>query len=228
MDLARPAPLVPRAAAARIAPFALYILLLAVSPWLAAHGLADARWLAVARGLAAGALLLVLRREYRELAGPRLGAGEAAVATLAGFAVFLAWIAFDHGWAVTGAPGAGFVPLDAHGRLQPGLAALRLAGLVAVVPVMEELFWRSFLLRWIDARDFLARDPRRASLGAFALSSALFASEHALWFAGLLAGAGYGWVYLRTGNLRAPIISHATTNGTLGVWILATHQWHLW
>ena len=36
--------------------------------------------------------------------------------------------------------------------------AVRMIGAVLVVPVMEELFWRSFLMRWIDARDFLARE----------------------------------------------------------------------
>jgi CAAX prenyl protease-like protein len=93
---------------------------------------------------------------------------------------------------------------------------------------MEELFWRSFLLRWIDSRDFLSWDPRKATFLAFALSSALFASEHSLWFAGLAAGIAYTWVYIRSGNLWIPIVSHAVTNGTLGLWILATGNWRFW
>jgi CAAX prenyl protease-like protein len=108
------------------------------------------------------------------------------------------------------------------------LVALRLFGLVLVVPVMEELFWRSFLMRWIARRDFLALAPARAGAVAFLLSSALFALEHSLWFAGLLAGLAYGWVYMRTGNVRVPIASHAITNGLLGAWILATQNWHHW
>ena len=93
---------------------------------------------------------------------------------------------------------------------------------------MEELFWRSFLLRWIDRREFLTADPRRASWLAFAISSALFAVEHSLWFAGLLAGLAYGWLYMRSRNLWIPIVSHATTNGILGIWILATGNWRFW
>ena len=145
-----------------------------------------------------------------------------------GLAVFAAWIAFDRGWATIGAPGRGFVPLGADGAIDLPLAAARLAGLALVVPVMEELFWRSFVMRWIDARQFLSVDPRKASPLAFALSSALFASEHSLWFAGLLAGAAYAWLYARSGNLRVPILAHAITNGTLGIWILATQRWSLW
>lgn len=142
--------------------------------------------------------------------------------------MFGAWITLDHGWMVIGARGAGFVPLDRGGHLDIALAGARFVALAAVVPVMEELFWRSYLMRRVDARDFLARDPRRTSLFAWAASSALFASEHSLWIAGLVAGAAYGGLYARSGNLRSPLISHAITNATLGIWILATGQWHLW
>jgi CAAX prenyl protease-like protein len=83
-------------------------------------------------------------------------------------------------------------------------------------------------MRRIDARDFLSLDPRGASGLAFGLSCALFASEHALWFAGLIAGIAYGALYMRSRNLWIPIVSHATTNGTLAIWILATGNWQLW
>jgi len=93
---------------------------------------------------------------------------------------------------------------------------------------MEEIFWRSYLLRRIESREFLALDPRRVGFAAFALTSLLFASEHALWFAGLAAGVAYNFVFMRTRNLWASVLSHAITNTTLGVWILATGQWRLW
>ena len=120
------------------------------------------------------------------------------------------------------------MPLRSAGDIDVTLVLLRFFVLVAVVPVMEELFWRSFLMRWIDARDFLAADPRRASWRAFALSCALFASEHSLWFAGFVAGAAYAGLYRRSGNLWIPIVSHAVTNGALGIWILSTGNWGHW
>jgi CAAX prenyl protease-like protein len=93
---------------------------------------------------------------------------------------------------------------------------------------MEELFWRSLVMRWIARRDFLALAPRAAGLTAFALSSALFALEHSQWLAGLAAGMAYGWLYMRSGNLWIPILSHATTNGILALWIVATGSWRFW
>ncbi len=216
-------------AAARIAPFALFIAFLAAAPLLS--GWVDARWIVVARGLAVAALLALLWRHYVELhrgQAARASAGDVALAVGLGAAVFVAWIGLDAPWATMGQATAGFAPVRADGGIDPWMAGLRLFGLVLAVPVMEELFWRSFLMRWIGRREFLSFDPRGTGLAAFALSSALFALEHSQWFAGLLAGAAYGWLYMRSRNLWIAIVSHATTNALLGFWILATRSWHLW
>jgi CAAX prenyl protease-like protein len=203
----------------RAAPFALFIALVAL-----AHG----PWATALRGVAVAALLLAFRRHYTEL---RLATAARAhdwlVAVAVGFAVFCAWIHLDRGWMSSGG-GPGFDPTRPDGSVDWALAGLRLLGLALVVPVMEELFWRSFVMRWIDARDFLLLDAKRVTFRALVVSSALFASEHSLWLAGLVAGLGYSWVYLRSGNLWMPIVSHATTNGSLGIWILATGNWRFW
>jgi CAAX prenyl protease-like protein len=216
---------------ARIAPFALFIAWLAAQSALEQAGLvgdfAD-RWLVALRGVAVAALLLFFRQRYTEL-GPATAvrARDALAAVLVGWLVFAAWLALDRGWAAW-PHGPGFAPFDAHGRFDPALAIVRFAGFAFAVPVMEELFWRSFLMRWIRRRDFLEVEPRQTGWVAFALCSALFASEHSLWLAGLAAGLAYGGLYLRTGNLWIPILSHATTNGTLGLWILAAGEWRYW
>jgi CAAX prenyl protease-like protein len=221
----------PTGAPWRILPFAVLIALLALeqalnaSPWASAL---DARWLTVARGLLVGAVLLACWPHYIELRGPGLTLSQWIVSVATGLAVFAVWIVFDRGWAVLGVPGTGFVPLDAQGRLDPWLYVLRFAGFAIAVPLAEELFWRSFLLRWIDKRRFLQLEPRAASPMAFAICSVLFAAEHAQWFAGLVAGIIYTGVYTKTGNLRAPIVSHAITNAALAIFILATRQWPLW
>lgn len=202
----------------RVAPFAIFIAFLAAQSLFAIAS----PWLAAARGLAVAAALVFFWPRYTELRGPRSPAKEWILAVVVGFALFAAWIHLDlPGLAHEAGPG-----FDPRGDM--ALAGLRLAALALVVPVTEELFWRSFLLRWIDSRDFLAMDPRRASLAAFALSSALFASEHSLWLAGLLAGMCYTWLYMRSANLWIPIASHAITNGSLGLWILATGNWRYW
>lgn len=217
-----------RPAIARAAPFALFIAFLALQPYL--ERVFDARWLVASRGIAVAVVLAFLWRHYEELRREQLraSAGDWLLGIAVGIGIFFLWIAFSSGWSTFGGDSAGFVPLRADGSLDWMLAGLRLFGLALVVPVMEELFWRSFVMRRIDRADFLRLDPRRASLMAFALSSALFALEHSQWFAGLLAGAGYAWLYMRSRSLLIPIVSHATTNATLGIWILATGNWTFW
>jgi CAAX prenyl protease-like protein len=63
---------------------------------------------------------------------------------------------------------------------------------------------------------------------AFVITTALFAIEHNRWFAGVVAGVVYNVLYMRSGNLWVPILAHAVTNGSLGVWILYTESWQFW
>ncbi len=70
--------------------------------------------------------------------------------------------------------------------------------------------------------------PRDVGARAFVITAALFALEHSQWFAGLLAGLAYGWLYMRTGKLWPAVIAHAITNGLLGAWILQTGDWRYW
>lgn len=183
----------------------------------------------VARGAIVALALAWYWPLYIELRGPALrwSMGHVAAAVLTGIAVFLAWIFFDQDWAVM-SRSSGFAPLDPDGSVDLALAASRFAGFALVVPVMEELFWRSFLLRWITRRDFMALAPRHAGPSAIVISTALFALEHERWFAGAAAGAAYALLYIRTGNLWMPIVAHAVTNGILGGWIVTTGSWGLW
>jgi CAAX prenyl protease-like protein len=104
----------------------------------------------------------------------------------------------------------------------------RLIGAAIIVPVMEELFWRSLVMRWIDDKNFLNFSPGNVSLLALVISSGVFASAHHLWLAGLLAGLVYGALYIRYRNLWVPIVAHAVTNGVLGIWVMCTGHWQYW
>jgi CAAX prenyl protease-like protein len=218
-----------RDALVRCAPFALYIALMAATPLLAeALPDIDRRWWYAVKVACVAALLGLFLRAYGELrSGPRLQAGEWLVSLAVGVAVFLVWIQLDLPWLSMG-ESAGFDPRDAAGEIVWTLVLIRICGAVLVVPLMEELFWRSFLMRWIDRQDFLALPPAAVGLRALFLSSLVFGLAHNLWFAGLLAGLAYGWLYMRSGNLWSPILSHALTNLLLGLWVLYTGNWQFW
>lgn len=209
----------------RVVPFALYILFLAVGGQISGI---DTRWLyPVQVGLVALAIV-VFRRHYTEFRVPgAMSAGHAALAGAVGLAVFVLWIWLDLPWMVVGEGGTGYDPRD-DGRINVVLVTIRILGAAVVVPIMEELFWRSFVMRWIDKPDFLSLSPTAVTLKGLLLSSVVFGFEHHLWFAGIVAGLAYGWLYRFTGNLWVPVIAHAVTNGVLGAWVLYTGAWQFW
>lgn len=219
-----------RDALLRIAPFALFMLLLALRG-VAADGAwgFDERWLYAVSAVGVAALLVVFWREYGELSAVLAPtARELLLAVFAGLLVFLLWIQLDEPWMRIGQATAGFRPIDASGNPIWPLIAVRWLGAALVVPLMEELFWRSFLMRWIDSPRFAAVPPQRVSLRALALSTFVFMLAHTLWLAAIVAGLVYAWLYIRSGKLWLAVIAHAVTNGALGAWVVLTGNWGYW
>jgi len=213
----------------RTLPFGLYIALLVLEgllpDWVPGF---DVRWLyPVKAGLVALALAL-LWRHYTELRTWGLPLRHLLLSVAVGVVVLILWVNLDAGWMLLGEPGAGYNPTDEAGRIDWMLVAFRIAGAALVVPIMEELFWRSFVQRWVQQSDFLNLHPARMGLKALLIASALFAVEHLQWLAGLIAGLAYGWLYIRTRSLWAPIVAHAVTNGALGAYVVDTGQWSFW
>ena len=155
-----------------------------------------------------------------------------------GIAVFALWIApdvllpawrdsflFNNG--LTGRVEGTFAP-EARGDWV--ILTLRSARAVILVPIIEELFWRAWLPRWVDRME----DFRKVPLGqytraAFLLTAVLFASEHgSLWDVGLVAGLLYNWWMDRTRSLGDLILAHAVTNTCLSAYVLTQGRWEYW
>lgn len=206
-----------------VLPFAVFVGLLAAAP-VAQHGGVDPRdWYAVRTGLAL-LVLGVLWRRCADLHRPPDWRGV-ALGVAGGVVVLVLWLALDRDWASLGAPQASPFGADDTARWQ---FAARIAGAVIVAPLAEELFFRSFLMRWLVRPDFATVDPRAVDRRAFLIQAALFASMHSLIVAGFAAGLIYGWLYRITGNLWTGVLAHATTNALLAAWVLTQGAWHLW
>jgi uncharacterized protein len=153
-----------------------------------------------------------------------------------GIVVFLVWIAPDaifnyrHTWlfqnSITGAAESS-VPVWLRARF--GFVAVRVFGCVVAVPLLEELFWRGWLMRWLVDTNFLKVPLAIYVPKAFWVVALMFASEHGpYWEVGLVAGIIYNWWVIRTGNLADAILAHAVTNGLLSAWVLYTGRWEYW
>ena len=224
MGITEKYPLVPY-----VAPFAAFLAFLMVDKAIPA----GPEILYPARVLVVTAVILIFSRSVIDLR-----VRNAAGTVLLGVAVFVIWIGPDVLWphyrdfwlftnSITGK-----VESSAPAALRSNIVfiAFRTIGCVLLVPVLEELFWRGWLARWlINAEDF-----RRVKLGeytaaSFWIGSALFASEHGpYWEVGLIAGIAYNWWMCRTKSLGDCILLHAVTNGCLSAWVLITGQWQYW
>jgi uncharacterized protein len=107
---------------------------------------------------------------------------------------------------------------------------LRLVRLVVVVPLLEEIFWRGFLLRYLINEDFTQVPMGAFSWRSFAIVTAGFCLEHSMpdWPAAILTGALYNLAAYRTRSLGSCVLVHALTNALLGAYVLHTRQWGFW
>jgi uncharacterized protein len=220
-----------RAAVARIAPFAAFMLLrFAWSFWPATPFVrADPRWLSATGDLLVAGLLVWFWREYGELVRQSAASlSEAALAVAVGLGVFVLWIKLGAPWMRIGQAGPSLIPVDTLNHIEWPLVIVRWIGAMLVVPVMEELFWRSFLMRWIQSPTFESVPPQSVGLKAIVLCTFVFTLAHTQWLAAAIAGVAYALLYIRTGKLWVAIIAHVATNVALGVWVVASEQWSFW
>ena len=156
---------------------------------------------------------------------------------LIGLAIFALWIVPDllfpgyrHGILFENAVmGKLQNSLSENARQDLLVLALRSLRAVVFVPILEELFWRGWLMRWLISSDF--HEVRLGSYTAisFWLVAILFAAEHGpYWDVGLLAGIVFNLWMLRTRSLGDLILAHAVANGALCAYVIAAGKWEYW
>jgi len=183
-------------------------------------------WIYPLQTLLCGTLLIFYRCEYQfhPLRRPVFTVGFALL-------VFVIWIApqqfFRFPARLVGFNPDVFAGLPAQYWIT---VALRFLRLVAVVPLVEEIFWRGFLLRFLIAERFEAVPFGTFSWLSFGGVTIAFGLSHSMadWPVAFLTGALYNVVAYRTKSLTSCVLAHALTNLALGLWIMATKQWGFW
>ncbi len=211
-----------------VAPFAVVILFVAITPYLQL----PAFWLWPLQ-VVVGAVVCFLCWPRDLSMRPAFPIASIAI----GVAVFVIWIApdvlapgyrngilFSNG--LMGQPHSS-LPLEAQRSWW--VLAWRMARATVVVPIAEELFWRGWMMRWLINPNF-----QRVRLGTYAplafwLTALLFASEHGpYWDVGLVTGIIYNAWMVRTRNVGDCILMHAVTNFVLSAYVLKTGNWQYW
>jgi len=106
----------------------------------------------------------------------------------------------------------------------------RFLRLVVVVPLVEEIFWRGFLLRFVIDEHFERVPFGKFNWLSFAVVTVAFTFSHSRpdWPAAFITGALYNVVAYHTQSLASCVLAHAVTNLLLGLWIMQTQQWGFW
>jgi len=207
-----------------IVPFALFLLFLAAKDYIPFEY--------PLRVLVVATAAILFSRKAISLRAP-----HALASVLLGVLVFGIWIGPDILWPAyrqhwlfhNSLIGRAQSSLPGNLRTDAVFLFFRISGTALLVPVIEELFWRGWLMRYLISADF-----QKVRLGAYApfsfwLTALLFASEHGpYWEVGFLAGIAFNWWMMRTRSLGDCILAHAVTNGCLAAYVIAAGQWQYW
>jgi hypothetical protein len=152
-------------------------------------------------------------------------------AVFVGVAVFAIWVGLDGCYPQPGKGGTEWNPHTTFGQDSPlawTFIVVRMLGSSIVVPPLEEVFYRSFLYRYIAKPDFQSLPLGRFGWTPFLATSAVFGFTHREWLAGILCGFAYQGLVCWKKRLGDAMTAHAITNFLLGLWVVWRGAWHFW
>jgi CAAX prenyl protease-like protein len=223
-------------AIARVAPFLIF---LALTVCQGKFGAASAYWFYFAKTIVGAWLIFEMRPLVFEM---RWAVSWEAI--LVGVGIFAVWVGIsgewttqDSLWGKIGLAHPQTIPakiwnpnlqFGANSALAWVFILTRVLGSTFIVPPIEEVFYRSFLYRYIAAQNFLSVPLNKFLPLPFFATAIVFGFSHNEWLAGILCGAAFQWLVIRKNRLGDAMTAHAITNFLLGVWIVWRGAWNFW
>ena len=221
-------------AAVRVAPFVIFVLLTAAQ---GKFGVASAYWLYLAKTLVGIWLIWEIRPFVSEM---RWAFSWEAI--VVGVGVFAMWVGISGEWTTRNSLwvklgfahppekfAAAWNPNEHFGSALAWLFIVtRILGSTFIVPPLEEVFYRSFLYRYLASQNFLSVPLNKFLPRSFFITAFIFGISHNEWLAGILCGAAYQWLVLRKNHLGDAMTAHAITNFLLGIWVITRGAWQFW
>lgn len=207
----------------RVIPFGVFAALTVLQSWM---GGPSQYWIYAAKTVAGAWLLWLVRPQVREFRWAF--SWEAAVI---GVAVFAAWVGLDGHYPMLGDRTESFNPAHTYGEgsvLALVFVAVRMIGSSLIVPPLEEIFYRSFVYRYLIKTDFGSIPFKCLQWRAFLITGAIFGIGHYEWLPGILCGFAYQGLVCRKDRLGDAITAHAITNFLLGLWVITRHAYRFW
>jgi CAAX prenyl protease-like protein len=208
---------------ARVVPFVIFLALTFLQ---GKPGTPAAYWFYFLKTLVGAWLIFEMRPHVSEM---RWAISWEAI--VVGVAIFALWVGLDPYYpkffksGSTGNPAATFGP---NSMLPMFFNLVHIVGMTLVVPPLEEVFYRSFIYRYVVSQNFLAVPMNRFTPLPFVVTIALFGFSHYEWLPGILCGAAYQWLVIRKNRLGDAMSAHALTNLLLGIYIVWRGAWQFW
>jgi uncharacterized protein len=208
---------------ARVAPFLIFLALTACQGEL---GAASIYWFYLAKTVVGAWLIWKMRQFVLEM---RWAISWEAI--LVGAGIFAVWVGLDSFYPHLLKSGATGNPNEQFGEgaaLAWFFIAVHIFGMTFIVPPLEEVFYRSFLYRYVANQNFLSVPLNKFLPFPFFATAIVFGFSHNEWLAGILCGAAFQWLVIRKNRLGDAMTAHAITNFLLGAWIVGRGAWHFW
>ncbi len=213
-------------------------------------GEASRYWLYLVKTLAGGWMLWNLRGAI-----PEMRWAFSWEAVVVGVGIFIAWVGLDglyptvdemiqklvcpvlraaglESWcpkpATAATPWNPFTQFGAGSALGWFFVAVRALGSAIVVPPLEEVFYRSFIYRYIARPDFETISLGQFLWKPFLITSLVFGAAHFEWLPGIICGLSYQWLVCRKGRLGDAMMAHGITNFLLALWVVGKGAWQFW
>ena len=166
------------------------------------------------RTVLTGLLIFIYRKEYK------LKLRLDFLSFFTGILIFAIWVLLEGYYPLLGS--IEFVPSNSI------LLLIKLTGFLAIAPLIEELFVRKFLIRFIINKDWKKVPIGKFTWPSFLITSLLFSFSHNRWLPGIITGILLNLLLYKKKRIESCIFAHFIANLILAIYILATSSWHLW
>ena len=207
-------------------PFVIYIVIGVLVPSLLVGYEEYPLYIAYAlRILIVGGILLRYRSLYTELSERRLD----LLALLVGALIFALWVGLEGHYPMFSSAASHFDPSVFGTEMLITLLCIRLVGSVLVAAFIEELFIRSFLLRFlIDPEKWADVPVGTYTFVSFVVVVLFFGFAHFQWLPGILTGIILNLLLYKRKNIFSCVQAHAIANLLLFLYVIYTGSWFFW
>lgn len=207
----------------RVLPFAVFA---ALTLFQGRFGEESQYWVYTLKTVVGAWILWAVRRHVRELKW-----NFSWEAVVAGVGVFAIWVGLDGFYPMYAERCGNFNPARTYGAgsaMAAFFIGVRALGSSLVVPPLEELFYRSFIYRYLIKAHFLDVPFSRLQWRSFLITGIIFGIGHYEWLPGILCAFAYQALVIRKNRLGDAITAHAITNFLLAVWIVVNDAYRFW